>query len=150
VWLSSSTDHGVTWSKPVQISPKGVPAIFPWAVAGAPGRLAVAWYEGTTPTPSDRAPNVWHVAVAESTTADKDAPKFGEGFVSSDPNHVGPICTEGGLCTLTGNDRSLLDFFEIRLLPDGSPVLAFVGDADVHMATVKIYATRMTGGTTLN
>jgi hypothetical protein len=149
VFLSTSKDHGVTWSKPALISPAGKPALFPWAVAGDAGRLAVAWYEGTAPTPSDRTPNVWHAAVAMSTSADAEKPAFKESFVSEQPNHVGPICTEGSFCTLTGADRSLLDFFEIRLLPDGSPVLAFVGDNDVHQATVKIYATRMTDGTKL-
>ncbi len=149
VHLSVSKDHGATWSKPVVISPAGVPALFPWAAAGSDGRLVVAWYEGTTPTPGDRLPNVWHVAVAMSTTADAEKPTFKEAFVTAAPNHVGAICTEGGFCTLSGNDRSLLDFFEIRLLPDGSPVLAFVGDADVRMATVHVYASRMTEGTSM-
>jgi hypothetical protein len=149
VYYALSKDHGATWSKPAALSPAGVPALFPWAVAGSEGRLAVAWYEGTAPTPSDRVPNVWHVAVDMSVTADAEKAAFKEAFVSSSPNHVGPICTEGLLCSLTGADRSLLDFFEIRLLPDGSPVLAFVGDADVRMATVHVYASRMTEGTSM-
>jgi hypothetical protein len=94
------------------------------------------------------APNVWHVKVVMSTTADLEKPVFKGAYVTDTPNHVGHICVVGSAC-FPAQDRSLLDFFEIRLLPDGSPVLAFVGDGDVRLETVKVYATRMTEGTSL-
>ncbi|MHB8585051.1 MAG: sialidase family protein [Thermoplasmatota archaeon] len=149
VFVSVSHDHGATWSKPMAVSPAGHTAIFPWVTAGAPGRVAVAWYEGTLGTPNERLPDVWHVAVAMSTTADAASPTWKSSFVSETPNHIGSICTQGGLCLLTGGDRSLLDFFEMRLLPDGSPVLAFSADAPVRIATAQVQATRMTNGTSL-
>ncbi|HEX2021304.1 MAG TPA: sialidase family protein [Candidatus Thermoplasmatota archaeon] len=148
VFYAFSMDHGETWSEPAPVSPEGVPAVFPWIAAGGPGGIAVAWYEGTTPTPSGRLPNLWHAAVAMSTTADAPGATFARSFVG-DFNHVGPICTEGLFCSLTAADRSLLDFFEVRLLPDGSPVVAFAGDADVRTATVKVFASVMTEGTKL-
>jgi hypothetical protein len=148
-YLSADRDHGKTWSKPVRVSPEGKPSIFPWTAAGAPGRVVVAWYEGDYGTPSNRVPNVWHVAAAVSTTADADKPGFKHAFVSEDPDHVGPIRTEGIFCSLTGADRSLLGFFEVRILPDGSPVLACTADADAHEATLRVKATRMVEGTSL-
>jgi hypothetical protein len=149
VYLSISRDHGATWSTPAVISPAGHTAIFPWIAAGAPGRVAVAWYEGTLGTPSNHVPDVWHVAVAVSTTADSANATWKESLADPQPIHVGSICTEGTGCLLTASDRSLLDFFEIRLLPDGSPVLAYSSDAQPHMVAVLVKATRMTSGTPL-
>ncbi|MFA5860563.1 MAG: hypothetical protein WDA16_02600 [Candidatus Thermoplasmatota archaeon] len=146
IMMIHSTDHGATWSKPVQLSLPGVPAVFPWIAAGAPGRIVAAFYEGAAPTPM-ASPNQWHVAVVESTTADQDAPKLARAFVTAEPNHVGQICVVGSACG--PQDRSLLDFFEVRIKPDGFPVLAYVGDAEVKMATVKVYAASVTDGTNL-
>lgn len=148
VVLATSRDHGETWSDPVPLSPEGIPALFPWVAAGDAGRVVVAWYQGTLPAPNGRVPNVWHVNVAMSTTADQDEPVFAQSFVSQEPNHVGSICMDGIMC-LAGGDRSIGDFFEVRLLPDGTPVLAFTGDADQRMVHGKVYATVMTEGTRL-
>lgn len=149
VFLVASKDGGLTWTKPVAVSPKGIPAMFPWMAAGSAGRVVIAWYEGTLGTPSDRTPNAWHVAVAISLDADQAKPTFQETYVSENVNHVGGICLEGLLCNLSGGDRSLLDFFEVRILPDGSPVLAFAGDSTAYQAFTAVYATRMTSGPSL-
>lgn len=146
VLLIHSTDHGLTWSKPVQLSLPGVPAVFPWIAAGASGRIVAAFYEGAQPTPM-ASPNQWRVAVVESTTADQETPKLARAFVTAEPNHVGQICVVGSGCG--PQDRSLLDFFEVRIKPDGLPVLAYVGDAELKMATVKVYAAAITDGTNL-
>jgi hypothetical protein len=137
VMLIASRDHGVTWSKPIQLSAPGVPAVFPWIAAGAPGRIAVAFYEGALPAPM-ASPNQWHVTMVESTTADQPQPKLARAYVTSQPNHVGQICVVGAACG--PQDRSLLDFFEVRLMPDGRPVLAYTGDANLKMETVNVYA----------
>lgn len=141
-----SKDHGATWSEPKQVSATGRPAVFPWLVAGAPGRVAVAYYQAQQPLPLV-APNVWTPNVAMSTTADADEPQWAVGVASKGPSHVGQICVVGSACG--PQDRSLLDFFEIRALPDGTPVLAFVQDGDVRRATIKVVATVMEEGTKL-
>jgi hypothetical protein len=144
-----SRDGGETFSEPRLLSDPARPAVFPWIAAGDAGRIAVSWYDAVAPTPSDRTPNVWNVAVAMSVTADQPEPVFETAFATPQPLHVGSICTSGLFCSLTAGDRSLLDFFELRLLPDGSPILAFAGDDDAKMATVKVFTTRMTEGTKL-
>jgi hypothetical protein len=146
IMLIHSSDHGVSWSKPMAVSTPGVPAVFPWIAAGAPGRVAIAFYEGQLPAPLV-APNAWRVAMAMSTTADTDAPKLARGFVTADPTHVGQICVVGSACG--PQDRSLLDFFEVRLKDDGTPVVAYTADADVKMATVKVLFAQMSEGTKL-
>lgn len=148
IYLVVGTDHGHNWTKPVAISKPGVPAVFPWIVAGDAGRVAVVWYEGTLPAPL-AAYNEWHAVLAMSTTADLAKPVFKSAPLTSEPNHVGQICVVGSGCLSPAQDRSLLDFFEVRLLPDGSPVVAFVKDNDVKGLTVKVMVTRMTDGTKL-
>lgn len=148
VWLAASQDAGATWTAPRQLSTSGVPALFPWVDAGAPGRVVVAWYEATDPLPLG-APNTWHVAAAVSTTADLAEPVWKGARVTPEPIHVGNICPGGGGCTRPVEDRSLLDFFEVRILPEGGIVLAFAGDGDLRAATTHVYATRMIEGTPL-
>lgn len=149
VYIVASHDQGLTWSEPVMLSTPGVPAIFPWVAAGAPGRVVVTWYEGREPIPSNRLPNVFDVKVAMSTTADAAEPGYVVAQANDEPVHVGAFCTEGLACSLTAGDRSLLDFFEVRILPDGAPVLAWAADDTVKQARVKVFATRMDTGTSL-
>lgn len=149
VYLSASGDKGLTWSEPIALSTPGVPAIFPWISAGDAGRVVVAWYEGRQPIPSNRLPNVFDVKVAMSTTADQAEPVFVVAQANEEPVHVGSFCTEGLACSLSGGDRSLLDFFEVRILPDGAPVVAWAADDTAKMARVKVFTTRMDTGTPL-
>lgn len=149
VYMAVSRDGGETFSDPILVSDPVRPAVFPWIDAGAPGRVAISWYDAVLPTPSDRAPNLWNVAVAVSTTADLEQPTFAVGFATPEPHHLGPICTQGLMCSLTAGDRSLLDFFEIRIHPDGMPIVAYAADADEKMVFTRIFVTKMDGGPNL-
>ncbi|HUR68182.1 MAG TPA: sialidase family protein [Candidatus Thermoplasmatota archaeon] len=149
VFMIVSHDKGVTWGEPVALSTPGVPALLPWIAAGGPGRVAIAWYEGQQPAPANRLPNLFDVKVAVSTSADAAQPEFAVSQANADPVHVGSFCTEGSACSLLGGDRSMLDFFEIRLTPEGAPVLAWTGDDTVKMQRVKVFATVMDTGTLL-
>lgn len=149
VFLSVSHDKGLTWSEPAMLSTPGVPALFPWIAAGKAGRVAIAWYEGQQPTPANRLPNMFDVKLAMSTTADMDAPEWVVAQVNGAPVHVGSFCTEGSACSLTGGDRSMLDFFEVRLTPEGKPVLAWTADDTVKMQRTKVFASVMETGTLL-
>jgi hypothetical protein len=146
VYLQVSHDKGLTWTPPRMLSSPDVPAFFPWIDAGAPGRVVIAWYEAQQPIPANRVPNVFDVKVALSSTADQGDAKFEIGQANVDPVHIGAFCTEGAACTLTGGDRSMLDFFEVRVHPDGSAVLAYAADDTVKQARIKVFATKMTGG----
>jgi hypothetical protein len=45
LFYSFSTDHGETWTGPVQVNQApSATAIMPWSVACAPGELDVVWY----------------------------------------------------------------------------------------------------------
>ena len=146
VYLQVSHDKGASWTPPRMLSPPDVPAFFPWIDAGAAGRVVVAWYQAQEPVPANRLPNVFDVKVALSGNADQKDATFAVGQANTSPVHVGAFCTEGAACTLTGGDRSMLDFFEVRVHPDGGAVLAWTADDAVKQARVHVFAAKMSGG----
>lgn len=148
VFMIVSKDQGATWSAPAKLNPDGTTAIFPWIAAGAPGRVVVAWYENVDGTSLQEIGN-WWTASAVSVTADAEAPAWEHAKVSSEPARVGPVCSNGGGCSVTAGDRSLLDFFEVAIHNDGHPVITWAGDADLRTRTINVYASRVTAGTPL-
>lgn len=145
VRLASSRDGGLSWTEPVVLSAEGSTAVFPWIAAGAAGRVVVAWYENVLGTPLG-APGEWHVALAVSVNADADAPEFATVRVTDEPAHVGPVCTSGGGCDVYGGDRSLLDFFEVGIAPDGQPFLAWGADGPAPRSYMRVMAAKGEGG----
>lgn len=138
VKLAVSKDGGLTFDGPTTLSADGKTSIFPWIEAGAPGRVAVAWYEGTHPlgmgfNPDVAALTTWVVGVAFSDHADEDG---GWSVTAATPIlHTGPICTMGTLCFPVANpvasNRMLLDFFEIAEATDGDILITYAADQGV-------------------
>ncbi len=108
-------------------------AVFPWLAAR--GATVDLVYYGTTASSKDDPSAVWNVYMAQS----KDGgTSFVQSLVSSHPNHVGVICTNGTGCK--SGTRNLLDLFQdaidplngmaaiiytddtLTKLPDGSPL----------------------------
>ncbi|MDQ1397297.1 MAG: hypothetical protein QOG64_2556 [Acidimicrobiaceae bacterium] len=138
---------GTKWSPPVVISLPAVgSAIFSQSVAGAPGKLAVA-YDGTSdfagisdgPDNPDGStnnfPNArWHTYVA---IIDNGLAPAGQtitvrtGQVDHRIVHTGNICTSGTACAATvpptgpAKDRSLLDLIDVGLDQDGRVGVTF-------------------------
>lgn len=118
-----SKDHGTTWSKPVKLDRLGLntgSAIYATSDAGAPGQLAVAWYQTDNGTPSSTSmQTTWTPHIAEITQATSGHPRIVEQPVTGIPNHRGGICLQGILCGVGPGspDRSLLDFFQVKLNP---------------------------------
>jgi hypothetical protein len=119
VFYSFSTDHGQTWSAPVQVN-KGpaATAIMPWTVAGSVGKIDVvyystSYYDGTNAPDSYPNSAAWYVYFAQNLSANK----AGSGFtqVAASPiNHYGGVC-EGGI-SCSGN-RDLYDDFGVAASP---------------------------------
>ncbi len=149
IQFSTSGDGGATWSAPATLSTPGKSALFPWIVAGKPGRVAVAWYEDAIGLPNENLPDLWNVRLAESVTADHAIPEWTVGQANREPIHLGSICTDGGWCVLKGKDRSLLDFFEIAIGVDGHPVLAWAADGDQPRLNARVFSGRVVDGTPL-
>lgn len=126
VYLAYSLDAGTRWSKPLVISDPTKDSRLPWIVAGAPGRVAAAWYESVVANvPSESVPNEWNVVMWESVTADAPSPAAVKLQLNSGVAHIGAICTIGLFC-VAGGDRSLADFFEMAIDANGQPVVTWM------------------------
>jgi hypothetical protein len=122
-----STDKAKTWSDPVKVdgAPLGEGAqIYSTGDGGAAGVLDIAWYGTDKAISADDPTAVWQVHFAQVRNATSSAPQITRQVVTADPIHKGDICLNGLLCIL-GGDRSLLDFFELQIGPDGLANIAY-------------------------
>jgi hypothetical protein len=118
MYYSFSTDHGQTFTGPIQVnaSPSAT-AIMPWSAGCGAGELDIVWYgtsfyDGSAPDnyPSTAA---WYVYMAQNRSATTVGSSFTQ--VAATPIiHYGGVC-EGGI-SCTGN-RDLYDDFGIAVSP---------------------------------
>ncbi len=128
IFISYSTDHGDNWSPPYRVNQDvGTAHIYSTISAGDTGVVDVAWYSATTPDPGG-ADNDWHVDFAQVRNANTMAPAIKQSRPYPSSIHHGDICLQGILCIL-GGDRSLLDFFQLQVGPDGRAHIAFANNA---------------------
>ena len=121
--VSTSTDHGDTWSNAVVVnSGSAATTVFP-AIAARNGLVDVAYY-GTTASSKDDPSAVWNTYLAQST----DGVHWSQSVVSDHPNHVGVICTQGTGCPNPLVTRTLLDLFEISINAQGKAAVIYTDD----------------------
>lgn len=119
LYYSYSTDHGQTWSAPVQVnSGPSATAVMPWSVAAANGHLDVAWYgtsyyDGKNPPDNYPSSAQWHVYFAQNLNATAAGSSFSQ-TAATPVIHSGAVC-EGGI-SCSGN-RDLYDDFGIAANP---------------------------------
>lgn len=129
LYLAHSSDHGATWSKPVDVRAPGLTAAnLPTLAAGGNGRLALAYY-GTSFKGGYRyinKPNAvidgvtWDGFVTEITDAASDAPQMLSVRVNPTDD---PLMR--GTCG-PGRCQGAFDFIDIQVDHDGRPWAAFV------------------------
>ncbi|SRR5712691_5926891 len=124
VFVSTSRDHGSSWSSAVAVNQDPVvTAIFP-AIAARNGHVVLAYY-GTTATSKDDPNAVWNTFMAQSD----DGVQWSQSVVSDHPNHVGVICTRGTGCANPLVTRTLLDLFEVSISPvNGMAAVIYTDD----------------------
>jgi hypothetical protein len=90
--------------------------VMPWlAASGEPGKVAVAFY-GTREVgdpDSGTFKASWNVYVAQVLNALDPTPSVAQVQASTHPFHYDSICLNGLGCTVSGGDRSLVDYFTI-------------------------------------
>ena len=64
---------------------------------------------------------------------------------AQDPIHKGNICLNGLLC-IAGGDRSLADFFELTIGPDGMAQIAYADNFGYGGKTGRVVWAKQTGG----
>jgi hypothetical protein len=102
VWVSSSSDHGTSWSMPLKVS-TATTTVMPW-VAALNGKVDVVYY-GTTASSTNEPTAVWNTYDSQFLGG-----SWSVGLVSNTPNRVGIGCLNGSACTA---NRELLDLFEV-------------------------------------
>ena len=100
--VSSSADHGRTWSAPTTVSTETT-TVMPW-VAAQGGKVDVVYY-GTSAASPDNSSAVWNTYDSQLSGG-----SWHVLTVSNTPNRVGAVCLEGSGCA---EDRQLLDLFEV-------------------------------------
>lgn len=142
-----SKDKGAHWSQPVKVDNAPMAAgeqVYATGQAGARGVIDVAWYSAPTAASTSDPNATWYVKFAQIRDAVDARPKIYRAQVSATPIHHGGICLQGLLC-IFGGDRSLLDFFELAIGPDGKAGIAY---ADNHLGRSmgQVQYARQTGG----
>jgi hypothetical protein len=102
MFVSSSSDHGVKWSMPLNVSTVKT-TVMPW-VAALNGKVDVVYY-GSTASSTNDAKAVWNTYDSQFQGG-----SWSIGLVSNTPNRIGVICLNGSACTA---NRELLDLFEV-------------------------------------
>jgi hypothetical protein len=127
MYVSSSTDGGLTWSKPPTLVSTVATTVMPW-VAARNGKVDVVYY-GSTALSTDTANAVWNAY---------DSQFSGGGWtvkqVSNTPNRVGPICLNGSACPQNIN-RELLDLFEVAEDPISGKAAVIYTDTTIDTWT---------------
>jgi hypothetical protein len=137
VWLAISHDGGQNFYGPFRVSNGVGTCMQPWIAAGDAGRVDISWYQSTSVAPpliadpstpgaltggSNNMPpsSTWQVMFAQSLNANSREPVFTVSTASDHVIHTGSISNGGLTGSLLGNlDRSLLDFFQVAIGPDG-------------------------------
>src|SRR5205085_340564 len=173
VYLLTSTNHGQSWSKPIQVDHDANHAgthVLPHLAVTAPGNVDVVWY-GTSATgepngvcgtivsqspckagfPPYSDPNApaWNVYLAQSTNALSAKPTFTQVQANPTPTHYGEICTNGIVCG--SSDRSLLDFISVGVDCKGLAHIAYGGNTKAQEAAGQtfVHVANQSGGTAL-
>lgn len=106
MWVSSSTDHGSTWTTAKLVSNIKT-TVMPW-IAARGGKVDLVYY-GSTASSTDDPEAVWNVYDSQLSGGTWTVKQ-----VSNTPNRVGRVCLEGSACVA---DRELLDLFEVAQDP---------------------------------
>jgi len=144
IWFASSHDGGKTFYGPFKVSSGTGTAVFPWIAGGDNGKVDIAWYQANNPTPplvsdptspaeltggpnSMPAGTFWNVMFAQSFNANSREPTFTVVQASDNPMHRGSISIGG---TTGSADRSLADYFNVYIGPDGIANIMYTDNAN--------------------
>jgi hypothetical protein len=163
LYLSKSTDDGLTWSAPMQIPTPGLHHnVYNWVVGGDAGRIGMAWYgttdtsepgtapDGNTQQPQDvsgpdTVDGVWNLYY--SITTDGGTTWTTPVVASDHPVRKGPLFTFLGGGNQGGGRRSLGDFINLRMGPQGEALISY-GDGTNIIGEILPHAmfARQNGG----
>jgi hypothetical protein len=126
VAVSTSSDHGATWSAPKLVSTQNT-TVMPTVTARG-GKVDVLYYGSNAASINDQSA-VWNVYDSRLTNSTWSVNK-----VSNTPNRVGAVCVNGSACT---SDRELLDLFEAAEDPISGKLAVIYTDTTIDTWTFQ-------------
>lgn len=136
----------VTWSAPQAVDTGPARAnLYPWLAGGGSHRSDLVWYGGTGTSIADPS-NQWSVHLAQLTSASNGSLTVVQTIASDHVIHTGEICTTGVTCS--GTSRTLLDFFQVAVAPDGRAAIAWADDSQ-SPGVAQVYVTEQCAGTSI-
>ncbi|MGZ6826180.1 MAG: hypothetical protein ACXVGH_05260, partial [Mycobacteriales bacterium] len=140
--LPEAPGADVTWSTPQVVDSGPAQAnLYPWLAPGGSHRADLAWYGGTGTSIADPS-NAWTVKLAQ-LTAGSSGLSVVQTTASDHVIHTGEICTTGVTCP--GTSRTLLDFFQVAVSPDGRAAIAWADDS-ASPGVAQVYVTEQCAG----
>lgn len=115
IYVAASRDGGATWTPKVRVDAGTGSKVFPIAVAGKPGHVGVAYYEGDKQAFPDQMDGTWNVTLAWTEDFFAPGTQFRHGTLAAGVKE-GPICISGTTCQ---GDREFADYFDAVRMPDG-------------------------------
>ena len=133
----------VTWAAPSRIDVGAAQAnLYPWLAGGGSHRADMVWYGGTGTSIADPG-NQWNAKLAQLTAGGNGDLGVVQSTVSDHVIHTGEICTTGVTCP--GTSRTLLDFFQVAVSPDGRAAVSWADDS-VSPGVAQVYVTEQCAG----
>jgi hypothetical protein len=133
----------VSWSAPQVIDTgAGRANLYPWLAGGGSHRADLVWYGGTGSSIADPT-NQWTARLAQLTANNNGSLSVAQTVASDHVIHTGEICTTGVTCS--GSSRTLLDYFQVAVSPDGRAAVAWADDS-VQPGVAQIYVTEQCAG----
>jgi len=140
-YLFRSTNHGATWSAPIDISTDRNAIVLP-ALHGGPhlGQLAIGWYDSENKADPNDEGSLWVYETRISNNANAGKPTFSTHDLGATENarwvHQGSICTLGIECTSTPSDpgagnRNLADFSSVTIDRNGCAIYTYADDGAI-------------------
>ncbi len=148
-----STNEGTTWSTPVQIPTPGLANnVYGWIAAGDDGRVDIAWYgtaahvdlagggpNACTGGGPDAVPGSWSLYLTQTLNGHASAVSFTTPILAGEhPMRRGSIETiMGNQCggstnvSLSGTNRTLGDFFQLRIGNHGEAQISYADSDNV-------------------
>lgn len=145
IYVAYRPSGSPTWTAPVQLDNSGSTAnLYAWVAGGRGGFADIVWYGGTAASIAD-ASNQWNVYMAQVQLKPWGPVSKSVAVASDHVIHSGEICTTGVTCP--GTSRSLLDFFQVDLTPDGRAAIAWADDSQAGgSGASQIYVTVQCAG----
>lgn len=144
--LPEATGSTVTWSSPQVVDSGPARAnLYPWLAPGGSHRADLVWYGGTGTSIADPT-NAWTVKLAQLTATSSGALSVVQSTASDHVIHTGEICTTGVTCP--GTSRTLLDFFQVAVSPDGRAAIAWADDS-ASPGVAQVFVTEQCAGVSI-